>query len=248
MAVQYRSISALRKGDTGTIILAKPAGVVEGDMLIAFISMNANKLITPPAGWINIYNPGHAYNNAQSGLYKVAGPAEPASYTFTLSGATPNRSRIIAFYSDDSIPLLMTGYSRQGTSGKATPAIIPSVTFANDNSLLAGAVTFQDEIITSSWGVMTQIFDDPWNGYSMDGAYQLIALSGATGNRNITLSAADYWTTLGVKIEETLVGYVFPYNVDFESPAADDSIHAFGIVSEGAANDDSVHISDVSLE
>lgn len=98
--------------------VAKPAGTLEGDLMIAFIHFyvldltnNAgthSKIATSPAGWTDYPGTPHTVvdsinqSDATLGLqYKIAGPSEPGNYTWTKvsnsSGLYENRVAIVTF-------------------------------------------------------------------------------------------------------------------------------------------------------
>ncbi len=80
-------------GQVGQITLAKPAGVVSGDFLLAYVFMHdySSGPIDPPSGW-TIY--GSGFRPSGSGddslgslFWKIAGASEPASYNFEIHDA-----------------------------------------------------------------------------------------------------------------------------------------------------------------
>jgi MSHA biogenesis protein MshQ len=83
-------IFALRPAAQG-LTIARPAGTVAGDVMIASIAVRPSSvIITPPAGWAA---QAAALQNAagnssrQQIFYRVAGGAEPASYTWLFDSA-----------------------------------------------------------------------------------------------------------------------------------------------------------------
>jgi MSHA biogenesis protein MshQ len=71
--------------------LAVPAGTTTDDVLIAAVAVSPSTLsITPPAGWtsLNRVDQAAGNSNSQEVFYRIATAAEPASYTWTFSGAT----------------------------------------------------------------------------------------------------------------------------------------------------------------
>lgn len=75
-------------GSTDTV--SKPSGVADGDLLLAFLSMENSHLDvppTPPAGWTVLYNPTFATDSMWVQVaYKVAA-SEGSSYTWTHGGS-----------------------------------------------------------------------------------------------------------------------------------------------------------------
>jgi hypothetical protein len=84
----FRSASTVTDGAT----VARPSGVAAGDLLLASLEVDADPAtVTGPAGWTLLQdvrtgastsNPFHAQL-----WYKVAGSAEPASYTWSVGGS-----------------------------------------------------------------------------------------------------------------------------------------------------------------
>ena len=87
------------------MVLNKPSGTVEGDMMVAWVcgDSSARKNVTPPSGWSVIYNqssPDLGGSAQQFGYYKVATASEPSSYTFTFSGSAGRYKGVITSYYD----------------------------------------------------------------------------------------------------------------------------------------------------
>lgn len=65
---------------TSSLIINKPTGTVEGDLMVAVISLDDGTTATLPAGWTLISS------SYEAACYKIAGASEGASYTWTRSG------------------------------------------------------------------------------------------------------------------------------------------------------------------
>lgn len=77
----------------------KPSGVVSGDLLVASVYWNdRNQAVTGPSGWTEIasFNTGDPSASA-SCWYKVAGGAEPVTYTWAGGTVTRRGVTIAAF-------------------------------------------------------------------------------------------------------------------------------------------------------
>ncbi len=80
--------SAITAGATTTtaimaltgLTLARPVGVVQGDLLVAGFTQNSPTVLTPPTGWIAIDSA-----SVNFVYYKVAGATEPNNYVWTFS-------------------------------------------------------------------------------------------------------------------------------------------------------------------
>ena len=69
--------------DGSSLVIGKPAGTVDGDLLIAIVSgEDDGATITPPAGWTQIFSLVSSGGFQAVAWYRVAS-GEPASFTFT---------------------------------------------------------------------------------------------------------------------------------------------------------------------
>lgn len=85
-----------------SLTINRPAGTVAGDVMIASIAVRPSSvLITPPAGWsaqaATAQNTGNT--SRQQIFYRVAGGAEPASYTWLFESAHTGAAGAIVSYS-----------------------------------------------------------------------------------------------------------------------------------------------------
>lgn len=91
LAVSAVAQVCLNDDTSPAVTIDKPTGTVEGDLLIAIIAVDSNATAdsgwTQPSGWTLIRKDGLDANSyTMMSAYKVAGGAEPASYTFELTG------------------------------------------------------------------------------------------------------------------------------------------------------------------
>lgn len=90
---------------TKNMVLNKPSGTVEGDMMVAWVCGDSSirRNITPPSGWSVIYNqssPDLGGSAQQFGYYKVATASEPSTYTFVWSGSGTRYKGVLTSYYD----------------------------------------------------------------------------------------------------------------------------------------------------
>ncbi|HTP02092.1 MAG TPA: hypothetical protein VMJ64_12020, partial [Anaerolineales bacterium] len=97
VAVQAASGISLRSnttanngaGSTG-LTIAKPAGVVAGDVMVAQVVVNSSTvIITAPSGWMLIRNTAASSAMVMASYYKAATSSEPSSYRWTFSATQP---------------------------------------------------------------------------------------------------------------------------------------------------------------
>jgi hypothetical protein len=93
--IQQRGTATTNNGNGTSLTLAKPTGVVAGDVMIANIALRGGTATQFPSlsGWTNVTTPvdfeGGGAHHRCALLYKVAGASEPASYT--LPGRRPSK-------------------------------------------------------------------------------------------------------------------------------------------------------------
>lgn len=138
---------AYRSGQTGLFTsstvqgsVSTPAGVLAGDVLVAFLSINGNSTvtITPPTGWTKIAN--GSVSGGYSSLwafYKVATASEPTSYTFTASTGSQWAIAVEA-WSNGNTSMPVDVYA-VGPGGSGSTVDAPSVTTTLPNDAVIGA-------------------------------------------------------------------------------------------------------------
>jgi len=99
------TISSGRTYSPYNMVLNKPSGTVEGDMMVAWIcgDTSTRRNVTAPSGWSVIYNqssPDLGGSAQQFGYYKVATASEPSSYTFSFSSTASYYKAVLTSYYD----------------------------------------------------------------------------------------------------------------------------------------------------
>jgi hypothetical protein len=95
VAISYRSYAVA--GVTSTdIVISKPSGTVDGDMMVAFIALdNDDTISSVPSGWNEIDNGVTGNTLRLASYYKEAGGSEPSSYTWVASESDDNIGFIV---------------------------------------------------------------------------------------------------------------------------------------------------------
>lgn len=199
MSASVRSYdTAFNGGSSATLVLDKPSGTVEGDLLIIIISSDdASVSITPPSGWSTLYDEVDAGSQTASVYYLVAGASEPSTYTVTKDSERA-AGIIIAVQDQGGI----SEYA-SNTGGPSSAAVCPTVTPTESDTLLL-------RLVSCDGG-------DGTNPHSQESGYTLLDtisvysggccsaqhkdhVSGATGTLDVSLSASDEWTGFTVTI------------------------------------------------
>lgn len=173
----------------------KPIGTIEGDLMIAlFARFGSTTQPTLPAGWTAITTGAHGSESVCFVVaYKVAGPSEGASYTFTNA----TEGTIITFYGqtvDDTDPVGPGSFN----SGQGATATGTGITTEVDNALLIYYGTQTGEAGVPSG--MTLIPEGVVDSTIFE---QRIASAGATGNRTSALGGSVPWHAQLVAINPT---------------------------------------------
>ncbi|WP_240359455.1 cell wall anchor protein [Pyxidicoccus trucidator] len=139
--ISYRSSSTATGKAITSLSITKPAGSVQGDVLLARITNRNNvaAVATPPAGWTLLRSDQSASQLKSWVFYKVAGSAEPASYAFGIDLASNIAGSISAFSGVDTTNPIDTqsGQKNGLTSAFNTPAI--TTTSANGVAVWFGS-------------------------------------------------------------------------------------------------------------
>jgi hypothetical protein len=188
--VEYIGVASTLIADT-TLTIAKPTGTAEGDLMIAFMSCSklGGVTWTGDTGWTEIADLGSAPSARIA--YKVAGASEGASYTFTpLSPSSSNLSGSILTFRG-------AAYDTIGTATTTDLTAIPSVTVAQNNSVLICFAAVLDVSITLATpsGMTAIVVDDDATITSSIIATETVN-AGATGTKATSASAVNRYGVL----------------------------------------------------
>lgn len=191
-AIEFVSSSSNRVASLAANTVSAPAGIQEGDILVAVWRNPDNLAVSSvPSGWSLVVG--------ASGFYiytKTATSSEPSDYTFTLNTTRNNTIGIVAYRNATSIAV--TGSIQVGSGNSTITA--PSITLSNDGALLALLGNDGTPTITSAPSGMTERVKNN-EGPSVY-AYDLIPSgTGATGNITATIGGTN--DNAGVLIQLT---------------------------------------------
>ena len=193
MAIAFRSqagaILTGAVGAGGSLVVNKPAGVLAGDVLIAVVT-TWQTISGAPAGWTLLGS-----GTGVGFLRKIAGASEPASYSFSLAGAsgTPLVASgiIVAFYGADNSPPLFgfTGHPNPGS--EASPLYAPSLGGVNGGMLIVCTGGLRLDAIGLAVGSAT-----PPAGMTERGDYATTAVSDGSVDYPLFYSTTTELSTL----------------------------------------------------
>ncbi len=199
MAIAFETVAtATRDTDGGVLVIDKPVGTVEGDVLVAAVGVDGRGLISGPAGWTK-----EIANDAQdlgvrAGLavfWLVAGASEPATYTFTNTRNETATGAIARYSGVDTAATVEASAKADGSS--LTP-VTPSVTTLGADRMIVRAVAMDgDRAPFTPPGGHSERYDlftvpggSPCSG---TGADALQASGGASGTGTFTASSSAEW-------------------------------------------------------
>lgn len=149
MAIVVESTASRGFVASNTVVITKPTGLTEGDLMVAFISVigdTTQPTITTPSGWSTIIAMGEtgANNVGRAAYYKIATSTDAAAtdFTFTASFGTDMAGgmyRITGF--DSTNPIFASTDvepATTSTQGSATISLTPQVA---DSLFIAGIFT-----------------------------------------------------------------------------------------------------------
>ena len=182
---------------TGNVTVTKPAGTVDGDLLVAICFADPDGAqLTAPGGWTN-----EGSTSAAAGfgrVYSKVAASEGASYVFTGSGSSDNSVIMYAFIGADNTAPFDPGLSWSSSVAGGTTHTAPSITTVTSDALLICTYWIISGA-SNSWtapGGMTEQ-SDATSGWASNGSASLaLSSSGATGTKSAT-STVSISTTYG---------------------------------------------------
>lgn len=177
-----------------SVTVNKPTGVVDGDVMLAFVTWWTGSL-TPPAGWTQVGTTeswAASSDTAKMAVFRKTASGEGSNYTWTNS-SSPNEIYVTirAFYNvDTTTPIDVVG--QNSTTSQGTSVVGNSVTTTTTNTMLMFFGSRMDNGINGNAitpdGSMTEISDlnagSGWTRHFVD--EQAVAATGATGSRTAT--------------------------------------------------------------
>jgi hypothetical protein len=166
-----------------TLAIAKPTGVLEGDVMIATVAAKEAGAVTAPSGWTTILNLTQGTALRQVSYFKVATAGEPSSYSWNL-GTSRAASGGIADYNgvNPTVPVDASA-SATGTSGNAA---IPSATTSAPNDLILTVASFAAATTVTPDASTTERLDVASGSSTTDVADFPQVSAGATGAKTAT--------------------------------------------------------------
>jgi hypothetical protein len=207
-APRVRALSSSAAVDATSLTIARPAGVVAGDLLLAVVGHQGGTArgMTPPPGWTPVPNGDYAQGtNARiHAWYLIAGASEPDSYTFTITGGSgQDTSGALFAITGASAAAPINASLGQVNASSSKTATAPSVTTSAANTLLLYCAAVSTGVTFTPPSGMTEQLDLGTTGtYKVTTtiATQELAGAGPTGPRAATTSVSTRGVALTIAI------------------------------------------------
>ncbi|MCK4576828.1 hypothetical protein KAU34_10500 [candidate division WOR-3 bacterium] len=214
----YQSFNEGKTSGATTVVVTKPSGVVEGDLLIGFLSSDGGSEThtSPESGtWEDILVGESEASGKQtfSVWYKIAGASEPSDYTFTCGSSEGMYAWIIR----------ITGHSATSPihkirikNGDSTIVLNTLVATDHDDCLIISAfgADHGDITVDSGWNNGTNITVDESGSGSGDasgGACWINqATAGFTTQCQCSLTDTEEYVSICIAIRSADTGWVTP--------------------------------------
>lgn len=135
MPIAFRAATSQGNASGGALTVAKPAGVADGDLLVAhaYLETDANSWASVGAGFAS------AASGVNTGLFRIQAwwkiaAGEPASWTWTPTTTGVWRTVVVAAYSG----VAGSGVDVAGATGQADAVIVTSQTAPSITTTVAG--------------------------------------------------------------------------------------------------------------
>lgn len=197
-------------GTAANTTVAKPAGTLDNDIMIAAIYVEADQALTVPAGWTQILDIDHAAATFDCWIYWKRAAGEGASWTWS-HGSTWQMGAVASYIGckDTGDPQDAAATSNQGTSTTGTATGLTTVT---DNAMLVGVFASFEGISAQAAGPssMTERFDAGNEDIYWADVSQ--AAAGPSGNKVLgtALSAANHWVASLIALTASGAGAAAP--------------------------------------
>ncbi len=201
-------------GGAASLVITRPTGVANGNVLVAQVTTRNNAAITAPAGWTQIGTTLTSGATLEQAVYYKVANAEPANYTWTWAGTVDRAGAIIAYSGVSTVASDIVDASSQNGSGGGTGTTATATgvtTLMNGDQMIALYGEGRNTALTQSGGEgMTQQYTatstngTAANRVTVTGADGNQATAGATGNKTATMGIARTWVANLVTLVPTL--------------------------------------------
>lgn len=211
MAATFRSAATAANGAAPALMtISKPAGVVDGDVMVASVVISADKtILAGPGGWTLLDSKvtGSATGDCRHAVYYRVAASEGATYVWDFSGGADCAGVIVAYTGTSATPI--DAYTSQLMAGSTTTHTAPSVTPSSDTPVIMayGVNPFYngDTTFTTPSGLTVRAEADPGSGTTNRAVLKVfdVAATGATptGTKASTLNNSAKGVAFSIAIK-----------------------------------------------
>ena len=207
MGATFRSSASSTADGITSLAVSAPAGLAQGDVMLAWVSYNSAATVSAPSGWSSVGSWMTASSASAQLFSRTAGSSEPASYTFSLTGgATADIAAGILAYFVAGGSVSVGAETQSHNSAQVTTYAAPSVTTTQaSETVVAFWAANQFNALTLPGG-LTQRMSQPGDAqtiiagdYTGPGTPGSSSPGSATGNSG---PAAGFWfaATVAIKV------------------------------------------------
>lgn len=191
--LSYVSSSDNSAGASTTVVVTAPAGIQDGDILLAFFMIeDENATDTPPTGFIEIDLSTTTATTQQWSYYKIAS-SESGNYTFTSSATDNLSANIVVFRKTSGTWTAPTtvGYHNENDATTQTTLTSGNVTTQDNSILVISWCTSQSAgTVNTAPSGMTLVTTIDGTGTYQHTYREAIVTGGAGVNRTIILNGS----------------------------------------------------------
>lgn len=201
VAPEFIASASTQNTVVGNLVIAKPTGTVEGDLMIAAMAADVGATWTGDTGWTEIAAQGSGASNGP-GLriaYKVAGASEGSSYTFVSSSTRAGIGGCILTYRYASYDTIAGAFTTA-----ATPLVLTSISPSASQSILiaVGGRTSASITLGTPTSMTARVTDNDATAPSYIVLSQTVA-KGPVGTRSMTTGATSGVSGIMLSIKPT---------------------------------------------
>lgn len=196
----YRSLSTANTTSVTSVTINKPAGTVQNDLMIAFLSRDASgSNMPPPSGWTQLIQNDIGTTHRAEIFYKIAGASEPASYSFDLIDTNEGVVGTIVTVTGASTS---SPFGPIATEFDLSSSYIKGGSISQTSSTLIFLVSFHESpgTLTTPFGHTLLSYIDRLDA-GLGITYRENTATGASGDIYWFHTAADDWRSYQIEIQ-----------------------------------------------
>lgn len=173
-----------------SLTIPTPSGTQAGDVLVSCLALNGSSIASAPPGWTGAAAATGVSNPRVYGYYRIAGPSEPASATWTFSASITSGGGIARYSGAQGVD----GTASVAAGASATTATVPGVTASVTGDMLVGCMGINSG--STSVGITGPSgLAEAWDigGKRHEYGDGRLTAAGATGPRTWTFTSGREW-------------------------------------------------------